>query len=36
VIDCLFAGVAQHSYERSIESLESTQAVLTGRQASRG
>ena len=36
VIDCLFAGVAQHSYERSIESLESAQVVLAGRQNGRG
>ena len=35
VLDCLFAGVAQHNYERSIESLENAQAMLSGRQNGR-
>jgi len=35
VIDCLFAGVAQRSYDQAIESLESTYAVVRSRHSRR-
>jgi DNA-binding MurR/RpiR family transcriptional regulator len=35
VVDCLFAGVAQRSYERAIEALQSTYQVARTRHAAR-
>lgn len=35
LVDCLFSAVAQRSYEQSIESLRSTNAVVESRHASR-
>ena len=35
LVDCLFAAVAQRSYERSIESLRSTSAVVESRHRRR-
>ena len=35
LVDCLFAAVAQRSYERSIESLRSTSAVVESRHGRR-
>ncbi|GAA3631113.1 MurR/RpiR family transcriptional regulator [Microlunatus ginsengisoli] len=34
LIDCLFAGVAQHSYEQAIAALEDTYAVVRSRHSS--
>ena len=34
LIDCLFAGVAQRSYEQAIDSLDGAYAVLQPRQTS--
>jgi DNA-binding MurR/RpiR family transcriptional regulator len=36
VIDCLFAGVAQRSFEQSLQSLDSTFAVVRSRHSQRG
>ncbi|TVU64644.1 MurR/RpiR family transcriptional regulator [Paenarthrobacter nitroguajacolicus] len=36
VVDCLFVGVAQHSYEASISALRKTHAAVQGRKLPRG
>jgi DNA-binding MurR/RpiR family transcriptional regulator len=36
VVDCLFAGVAQRSYDQAIQALESTFAVVRSRHSHRG
>lgn len=36
VVDCLFAGVAQQSYDQAIEALETTFAVVRSRHRRRG
>jgi DNA-binding MurR/RpiR family transcriptional regulator len=36
IIDCLFAAVAQRSYDQAIEALESTFAVVRSRHSRRG
>ena len=35
LVDCLFAGVAQHSYDDAIEALQSTYAVVRSRHGAR-
>jgi DNA-binding MurR/RpiR family transcriptional regulator len=35
LVDCLFAGVAQRSYDKAIEALESTYAVVRSRHSGR-
>lgn len=35
IVDCLFVGVAQHSYEASIAALQKTHAAVQGRKLSR-
>lgn len=36
VVDCLFAGVAQRSYDQALQALESTYAVVRSRHSRRG
>jgi DNA-binding MurR/RpiR family transcriptional regulator len=36
VVDCLFVGVAQHSYDASISALRKTHAAVQGRKVPRG
>jgi DNA-binding MurR/RpiR family transcriptional regulator len=36
VVDCLFAGIAQRSYDQAIEALEGTFAVVRSRHSRRG
>lgn len=36
VVDCLFVGVAQHSYDASISALRKTHAAVQGRKLPRG
>jgi DNA-binding MurR/RpiR family transcriptional regulator len=35
LVDCLFAGVAQRSYDQAIEALQSTSEVVQTRHAAR-
>ena len=35
VVDCLFSGVAQRSYDRAVEALESTYVVVQARRSTR-
>lgn len=35
VVDCLFSGVAQRSYDQAVEALESTYVVVQSRRATR-
>lgn len=36
LVDCLFVGVAQQSYEASIDALRKTHAVVQSRKLRRG
>ncbi|HEY9294119.1 MAG TPA: MurR/RpiR family transcriptional regulator [Microlunatus sp.] len=36
LVDCIFAGVAQRSYEESVEAIESSYAAVESRHLSRG
>lgn len=36
VVDCLFVGVAQHSYDASVSALQKTHAAVQGRKLPRG